>query len=301
EVVGFVQATLFNGYQAHFPDQLDEVRALIDRAMQALVSSQANGPHPAGLADATSQVLEDVFHKSDPNFWFNQAYHQYKTVTKPQQDLALLRTILRGRRVLDYGCGSGYLAASLARQGYQVFTTDVLDYRYPEARHLPFVKMEQATELAYPADSIDSVLVLAVLHHIDTPDLVKILANLGRVARWLVIKEDSYGLPAHLPELAQMLAQQPLLARFQRFSLADQFLTLALIDYFANAVAQGLPEMHMPFQFRTVEHWQLLLAEHGWPVIETRLAGFEPGRMHQSCHVWLVCERNPQTDSQNSV
>ena len=73
--------------------------------------------------------------------------------------------------MLDYGCGSGYLAAGLLAGGYEVFTTDVLDYRYEEARRLPFAQMASPTDIPYPDNSVDVALVQAVLHHIDSDDL----------------------------------------------------------------------------------------------------------------------------------
>ena len=140
-------------------------------------------------------MLDDTFRKSDPSFWFNRIYHQYKTQIKPEADFQRLQRLLPGNRVLDYGCGSGYLAARLAKGGYEMFTTDVLDYRYQEARHLPFVRMASATDISYPDDSVDVAVVLAVLHHIDSSDLSRVLRGSERVARYALIKEDTYGLP----------------------------------------------------------------------------------------------------------
>jgi hypothetical protein len=49
--------------------------------------------------------------------------------------------------------------------------------------------------------------------------------------------------------------------------------------------------MNMPFEFRPVTKWQQVLKVNGLKVNGTWVAGFEPGRMHKSCHVWFVCER----------
>jgi hypothetical protein len=73
--------------------------------------------------------------------------------------------------------------------------------------------------------------------------------------------------------------------------LAVQQQVLALIDFFANAIAQGLPEMNMPFEFKTITEWEQVLLQYGFKVNKSLVVGFEPGRMHKSCHVWLVCER----------
>jgi hypothetical protein len=175
--------------------------------------------------------------------------------------------------------------------GYEVFTTDVLDYRYAEARHLPFVQMTSATDIAYPDDSVDVAVVLAVLHHINPDDLPRVIQRLRKIARYALIKEDTYGLPEQTEGLNENLATQPLLRAFVAMTLDAQKQVLALIDFFANAIAQGLPEMNMPFEFKTLPAWEQVLLQNGFQVSRSLVAGFEPGLMHKSCHLWLVCER----------
>jgi len=290
-VVEFVSATVGAGYREFFEAANDQVCAMVDSAFEKLAHSQQDGGNAGQLVDVTSKLLERTFRKADPSFWFNQVYHQYKTQTKPETDFQQLQKLLPGRRVLDYGCGSGYLAARLTKGGYEVFTADVLDYRYEEARRLPFVQMASPTDIPYADDSVDVALVQAVLHHIDPDDLPLVLRRLGKIAKYALIKEDTYGLPDQLDGLTEILKTQPLLGRFVAMPLAVQYQVLVLIDFFSNAIAQGLPEMNMPFEFKTVTEWQEVLLSNGFKVNKTVLAGFEPGRMHMSCHVWLLCER----------
>jgi SAM-dependent methyltransferase len=290
-VVEFARASVKTGYREFFGAYNHEVCGMVDGAFDALSRSQDDGVDPERLVQATATLLADTFRKSDSSFWFNRIYHQYKTQSKPEGDFRRLRRLLPGKRVLDYGCGSGYLAARLAEGEYEVFTTDVLDYRYPEACHLPFVRMTSATDISYPDDSVDVALVLAVLHHIDPGDLPGVIRRLGKIARYALIKEDTYGLPEGVEGLAESLATQPLLRTFVGMTLAAQQQVLALIDFFANAIAQGLPEMNMPFEFKTLPQWQQVLPENGFKVTRCLVTGFEPGLMHKSCHAWLVCER----------
>jgi SAM-dependent methyltransferase len=292
-VLEFVSATVKAGYREFFDMANGQVCAMVDRAFAQLAQSQQAGTNPAHLAKVTTELLEHTFRKADRSFWFNRIYHQYKTKTKPETDFQQLRNLLPGERVLDYGCGSGYLAARLARGGYKVFTADVLDYRYEEAQRLPFVQMASPTDIPYADDSVDVALVQAVLHHINPDDLSLVLRRLGKIAKYALIKEDTYGLPDHLEGLTETLKKQPLLRRFVAMPLAVQHQVLVLIDFFSNAIAQGLPEMNMPFEFKTVTEWQQVLPSNGFTVNKTLLVGFEPGRMHMSCHVWLLCERMP--------
>jgi SAM-dependent methyltransferase len=289
----FVRTSIKAGYLEYFDAANDQVCQMVDRAFEQLAQSQQEGVNSAQLVKVTNMLLEHAFRKSDPSFWFNRVYRQYKTQTKPESDFQQLRKLLPGKRVLDYGCGSSYLDARLAKGGYEVFTADVLDYRYEEARRLPFVRMASSTDIPYADDSVDVALVQAVLHHINPHDLPLVLGRLGKIAKYVLIKEDTYGLPDHLEGMGETLRAQPLLRTFVAMPLAVQHQVLVLIDFFSNAIAQGLPEMNMPFEFKTVAEWQQVLARNGFQVNKIVLAGFEPGRMHMSCHVWLLCERLP--------
>jgi SAM-dependent methyltransferase len=290
-VVEFVRTSVKAGYRQFFETVHEEVFQMVDDAFDQLVLSQRDGLNPPLLVSVTNDQLEHTFRKADHSFWFNQVYHRYKTQAKPATDFEQLQALLPGNKVLDYGCGSGYLAARLVKGGYQVFTADVLDYRYEEARHLPFVQMSSPTDVPYADDSVDVSLVQAVLHHINPDDLSLVLRRLGRIARYALIKEDTYGLTGDLEGLTERLKAQPLLRAFVAMPLEVQHQVLVLIDFFSNAIAQGLPEMNMPFEFKTVAEWMQVLAANGFHVNKAVLAGFEPGRMHMSCHVWLLCER----------
>jgi SAM-dependent methyltransferase len=290
-VVEFVAATTKAGYREFFDAANDQVCTMVDSSFAKLAQSQRDGIDTRRLVDVTSELLEHTFRKTDRAFWFNQVYHRYKTEIKPLTDFKHLSMLLPGERVLDYGCGSGYLAARLAQGGYKVVTADVLDYRYDVARRLPFVRMASPADIPYADDSVDVVLIQAVLHHINPDDLPLVLGRLRQVAKYALIKEDTYGVPDHMEGLSEKLKAQPLLKSFVAMPLAVQHQVLVLIDFFSNAIAQGLPEMNMPFEFKTVTEWQHVLLSNGFKVNQIALAGFEPGRMHMSCHVWLLCER----------
>lgn len=191
---------------------------------------------------------------------------------------------------MDFGCGGGYLALQLERNGYKVFGTDVIDYRFDGTRHIPFIKMTSPTEIPAEENSVDTVVAQTVLHHIDGENIPTILKSLRKIASRLLLKEDTFDLPLAL-EVQKNKLGQPMLTFFSGLSSKSQFQSLALLDYFANAIALGIPEMNLPFQFRSISEWETLLRSNGWQIVEVKLTGFEEHRMHKSCQAWLVCDR----------
>jgi 2-polyprenyl-3-methyl-5-hydroxy-6-metoxy-1,4-benzoquinol methylase len=80
---------------------------------------------------------------------------------------------VRGRRVLDYGCGSGQLGIYLALQGADVSGFDLSPWgvatarRAAEAYAVPAeFRAADAEDLDYPDNSFDLVIGLGVLHHV---------------------------------------------------------------------------------------------------------------------------------------
>ena len=108
---------------------------------------------------------------------------------------------LRGRRVLDVGCGTGRLAALLAeRHGCRVWAVDPSAEMLAAARaRLPReagVKLASAESLPFRERCFERVTMTLVLHHVDRrralPEIRRVLAEGGRFA---ALTFD----PAHFP------------------------------------------------------------------------------------------------------
>jgi SAM-dependent methyltransferase len=287
QVLEFSRRIITENYAECAPDHEDAVRELLGQTFARLSASAEDEQR---FCSTVSSLVADVLRKHDPTFWFNRIYQSYKKTLKPRYRHEKLKPLLTGQTVLDLGCGDGLLAARLHDDGYEVFLTDVLDYRHETARPLPFRPMTDPAAIPYSESAFDNAIAMAVLHHVEAADLLPLLAGLRRTCRRVIVEEDSYGVPADLNGLPEIVQRDEQLREFVALPAENQLRVLMFIDYFANAIAQGLVQMDMPFNFKTVREWQGVFAAQGFTVRKTLLMGFQPGQFNRSCHVWFVLD-----------
>jgi SAM-dependent methyltransferase len=287
-ILAAARQVLVGSYRSAVPPEYAvPVKRLVETAFDLLGKAVED---ESAFREGVAELRQEVFRKPEPDFWFNRVYADYKRHIKPEHRLQRLLPLLRGPRLLDFGSGDGLTSLALQQAGFEPYLTDVLDYRAPEARHLPFRPSADPASTAYPGQVFDNAVLFAVLHHVAHDDLLPLLDSLRRSAHRLVIEEDCFGVPPDLARRPHPACDRAQLALFQSLSEPDQRRLLAFIDYFANAITQGLPEMDMPFNFRSVPDWQRLFADQGFRVEETLLMGFQAGLFNRSCHVWFVLE-----------
>jgi SAM-dependent methyltransferase len=96
----------------------------------------------------------------------------------------LERSVEPGARILEVGCGGGYLCAALAKAGYHQVAADISRNaaRFTRDRGVADVLVFDATtSWPLPEDSFDAVLMLDVLEHLD--DDLTALSEAQRVLR----------------------------------------------------------------------------------------------------------------------
>lgn len=164
-----------------------------------------------------------------------------------------IRKHLVGPRVLDLGCGDGLVADLVARDGYEVQMSDIVDYRASSV-NLPFAKPLEGESLPFASTSFDTVLLLTVLHHANCP--LQVLAEALRVSRRrIIVIESVFGVhPADVPSGDD---------RAHAFvNLGDgQAQFLAFIDWFYNRVLHN--EVQVPFKFNSPAGWGEVFKDFG--------------------------------------
>jgi len=135
---------------------------------------------------------------------------------------AMADRLPQGARVLDVGCGSGDLAASVMRLRPDV-TIEGIDVLVRPGTAIPVTEFD-GTHIPFPDASFDAAMVVDVLHHTDDPALV--LGEIARVAPVVIVKD-------HLRDGL----------------LADP--TLRLMDWVGNA-AHGV---RLPYHYLSRREW----------------------------------------------
>lgn len=103
------------------------------------------------------------------------------------QEMARHYGVKAGDRILDVGCGKGYLLHEFTRAvpGVEVAGLDISDYAIEHAKDevKPFLRQGHAKELPFPDKSFDLVVTNTTLHNLYAYELHPALREIERVGR----------------------------------------------------------------------------------------------------------------------
>jgi len=115
-------------------------------------------------------------------------------IEKERQLIIDMSGPLKGR-ILEVGTGKGYLAIALARKGHYVTSIDISEEGIAKAKSVIKgmgledsikLKVENALSMSFADQSFDSILLVNVLHHLNSPfvvfdEIIRVLAPAGKI------------------------------------------------------------------------------------------------------------------------
>jgi len=143
----------------------------------------------AGIIEVAKEYGYDYWDGSRDTGYGGYSYDgRWKSVA---QDLIKHYGLKAGDRVLDVGCGKGFLIYDLMTElpGLEVVGIDISEYAIENAKEeiKPYISVADAKELPFEDNSFDLVISLNVLHNLYCYDLEKALSEIERVG-----KKDKY-------------------------------------------------------------------------------------------------------------
>lgn len=156
--------------------------------------------HASTARDYVARVVEhdkaesaEVAQRFDHEYWdgdrrYGYGGYRYDGRWLPvAQAMAQHYGLKAGDRVLDVGCGKGFLLHELTRAvpGIEVAGIDVSAYALEHAKEevAPHLTLGSAAALPYADDAFDLVLSLGTLHNLGASDLFAALREIERVSR----------------------------------------------------------------------------------------------------------------------
>lgn len=281
-VIEFVKNFFKNNYQNFFPQNKEESIKLVDNVFDLLVKAASQKDSSLDVFNqAVEEIIFKLFHYGEPDFWFYKRYDYYKSVVKPEYYLKIFEPKLRGNKILDFGAGRGDFAELLALKGYDVSATDVMDNISNNVTDIDFRLMPEETVIPFDSDEFDTVIVNTVLHHVSEKNIKLIFKELCRVGKTILILEDAY----HFDDLNKIINEKNknsyILKDFLlNFNSYQRLAICKIIDYYGNALAQGLYYMNFPFNFHNSSEWQEIASQANLKLVEHTPLGISERSLH---------------------
>jgi ubiquinone/menaquinone biosynthesis C-methylase UbiE len=128
--------------------------------------------------------------------------HRFRTPKRMRRNLRKWNAIQKAlalagevKTVVDLPCGTGRFTGHLARAGYEVVGSDISVEMMQQAAKLPSVQHENirgyvradAESMPFPAKSVDCLMSIRFLFHVDPQTRRRMLREFGRVSRrWII-------------------------------------------------------------------------------------------------------------------
>lgn len=239
----------------------EQLNGLLFRQLRGILPPQPDG----GAHDLAHRLFENMMIEASDESVARAAQELFRDAgvlqhlrnglaERSARILAQIRPFIIGSNVLDYGCGDGEVGWRLSDLGYTVSACDIIDYRTEGARALPWRLIADDVGDS-PAHTMDSLLLLTVLHHCDNPELT-LRSVKSLLPKRIVTIESVYDLTGNqvTPGKHTETCSTPDAVEWLRLPPKEQFRYACFWDWFYNKVVNS--GILVPYNFSSPDAWR---------------------------------------------
>ncbi|MEI7578970.1 MAG: methyltransferase domain-containing protein [bacterium] len=272
----FLPKNNFKIVSKHFKNNLKTLK-------QGLIS-------PLKFNNALTNIIQENgrLYKEPWFYGFEYEYRNQKLVDIELQDIS---KYIIGKKILDFGCGSGEISNVLSQQNKKVTLIDITDHRTDPNKKLNFIKSYDSSIIPLDDKSIDTSLVFSVLHHNNSTIIKKLILELKRITKKrIIIKEDIYNID--MIQNKEKLKNDVFLQEFCTLSLKSQLNVIILSDFISNLIIQNNTQIDFPFNFFDDISWRKLFSEFDLQLKLVYLDGMrrDESDYYGSCHIYYIID-----------
>jgi len=236
--------------------------------------------------DKIAKRLMDYIQNTD----FEKIYQDYEREKSHKGRLGRIQGFIEGALVADIGCGAGEISEGIIKNVSgvkKVIATDIIQYHRITHPSVEFRLQSRGDRIPIESDTVDTVVLSYILHHIKEnlqenflQDTYRVLRDGGKV----VILEDTYS------DTLRPEQESKLLEKFLRLDDEEKKTVLAINDWLGNVVFRGL-DMVLPFNYKSMEEWKRHFSVTNFAITHEQFLGTPKDSFHFAPRGIFVLEK----------
>lgn len=143
----------------------------------------------------------------------------------------------------------------------KAYVTDIESFPTKSKNHkINFVVQPTNTKLPFAKNSIDTIILSMVLHHLKNSDQKKLVKNIISLLNKngiIILIEDTF------PESKEVKGCNKNINKFLKFNPNDKMKILSFYDWFGNKLMRNRNDFLLTFNYKTMEKWKIFFERFG--------------------------------------